>query len=123
MDQKRMLDLPARQFSREAMSRETMELYQRTGTNPLSSCLPLLLQMPIFIALYWTLMESVELRHAPFALWIHDLSAQDPYYILPILMGLGMGLGAGGLILLLFDRLDDRMNSFSEFQSLFPPEQ
>ncbi|MCX9457925.1 membrane protein insertase YidC, partial [Vibrio cholerae] len=75
---------------RQRMSQEMMELYKKEKVNPLGGCLPLLLQMPIFIALYWTLMESVELRHAPFMLWIHDLSAPDPYYILPILMGVSM---------------------------------
>ncbi|MGL5672611.1 MAG: membrane protein insertase YidC, partial [Plesiomonas shigelloides] len=75
---------------RQRMSQEMMELYKKEKVNPLGGCLPLLLQMPIFIALYWTLMESVELRHAPFMLWIHDLSAPDPFYILPILMGVSM---------------------------------
>ena len=72
---------------RQRMSQEMMELYKKEKVNPLGGCLPILLQMPIFIALYWSLMESVELRHTPFFGWIHDLSAQDPYYILPILMG------------------------------------
>ncbi len=75
---------------RQRMSQEMMELYKKEKVNPLGGCLPLILQMPIFIALYWTLMESVELRHAPFILWIHDLSAPDPYYILPLLMGVSM---------------------------------
>ncbi|MGL4602330.1 MAG: membrane protein insertase YidC [Plesiomonas sp.] len=75
---------------RQRMSQEMMELYKKEKVNPLGGCLPLILQMPIFIALYWTLMESVELRHAPFMLWIHDLSAPDPYYILPLLMGVSM---------------------------------
>ncbi len=75
---------------RQRMSQEMMELYKKEKVNPLGGCLPLILQMPIFIALYWALMESVELRHAPFFGWIHDLSAQDPYYILPILMGVSM---------------------------------
>ncbi len=77
---------------RQRMSQEMMELYRKEKVNPLGGCLPLLLQMPIFIALYWTLMESVELRHAPFILWIHDLSAPDPYYVLPLLMGASMFL-------------------------------
>lgn len=67
-----------------------MALYKAEKVNPLGGCFPLLIQMPIFLALYYMLMGSVELRHAPFALWIHDLSAQDPYYILPILMGVTM---------------------------------
>ncbi len=77
---------------RQRMSQEMMELYKREKVNPLGGCLPLILQMPIFIALYWALMESVELRHAPFVLWIHDLSAPDPYYVLPLLMGASMFL-------------------------------
>ncbi|EGU35812.1 putative inner membrane protein translocase component YidC [Vibrio ichthyoenteri ATCC 700023] len=75
---------------RQRMSQEMMELYKKEKVNPLGGCLPLILQMPIFIALYWALMESVELRHSPFFGWIHDLSAQDPYYILPLLMGASM---------------------------------
>ncbi|WP_282177676.1 membrane protein insertase YidC [Vibrio nereis] len=75
---------------RQRMSQEMMELYKKEKVNPLGGCLPLILQMPIFIALYWALMESVELRHSPFFGWIHDLSAQDPLYILPILMGASM---------------------------------
>ncbi|MGR2768813.1 membrane protein insertase YidC [Photobacterium ganghwense] len=75
---------------RQRMSQEMMELYKKEKVNPLGGCLPILLQMPIFIALYWALMESVELRHAPFFGWIHDLSAQDPYYVLPVLMGVTM---------------------------------
>lgn len=75
---------------RQRMSQEMMELYKKEKVNPLGGCLPILLQMPIFIALYWALMESVELRHSPFFGWINDLSAQDPYYILPLLMGASM---------------------------------
>ncbi|WP_443091225.1 membrane protein insertase YidC [Basfia succiniciproducens] len=77
---------------RQRMSQEMMKLYKEEKVNPLGGCLPLLIQMPIFIALYWTFMEAVELRHAPFFGWIQDLSAQDPYYILPILMGASMFL-------------------------------
>ncbi|QLB12366.1 protein translocase subunit yidC [Bisgaardia hudsonensis] len=77
---------------RQRMSQEMMKLYKEEKVNPLGGCLPILLQMPIFIALYWTFMEAVELRHAPFFGWIQDLSAQDPYYILPILMGASMFL-------------------------------
>ncbi|AGC03303.1 putative inner membrane protein [Candidatus Blochmanniella chromaiodes str. 640] len=69
---------------------KTIELYKLEKVNPLGGCLPLLIQMPIFLALYYMLSGSVELRHAEFAFWIHDLSAQDPYYILPILMGITM---------------------------------
>ena len=77
---------------RQRMSQEMMKLYKEEKVNPLGGCLPILLQMPIFIALYWTFMEAVELRHAPFFGWIQDLSAQDPYYIFPILMGISMFL-------------------------------
>lgn len=77
---------------RQRMSQEMMKLYKEEKVNPMGGCLPILLQMPIFIALYWTFMEAVELRHAPFFGWIHDLSAQDPYYILPVLMGASMFL-------------------------------
>ncbi|MCV9878929.1 membrane protein insertase YidC [Brenneria izbisi] len=75
---------------KQRMSQEMMALYKSEKVNPLGGCFPLLIQMPIFLALYYMLMGSVELRHAPFALWIHDLSAQDPYYILPLLMGVTM---------------------------------
>lgn len=75
---------------KQRMSQEMMALYKSEKVNPLGGCLPLIIQMPIFLALYYMLVSSVELRHAPFILWIHDLSAQDPYYILPILMGLTM---------------------------------
>jgi YidC/Oxa1 family membrane protein insertase len=75
---------------RQKMSQATMELYKKEKINPLGGCLPVLVQIPVFIALYWVLLESVQLRQAPFILWIHDLSAQDPYYILPIIMGLTM---------------------------------
>jgi YidC/Oxa1 family membrane protein insertase len=75
---------------RQKVSQAMMELYKKEKVNPLGGCFPILLQMPIFIALYWALMESVELRHAPFMLWIQDLSVQDPYYIMPILMGVSM---------------------------------
>ena len=75
---------------RQAMSQAMMALYKKEKINPLSGCLPILVQMPVFLSLYWVLMESVELRHAPFMLWINDLSAMDPYFVLPILMGLSM---------------------------------
>ncbi|VAW47959.1 Inner membrane protein translocase and chaperone YidC, long form [hydrothermal vent metagenome] len=67
-----------------------MKLYKEEKINPLGGCLPILIQMPVFIALYWVLLYSVEMRHAPFILWIQDLSATDPYYILPIIMGATM---------------------------------
>ncbi|GAB2787854.1 membrane protein insertase YidC [Halomonas shantousis] len=75
---------------RQKMSQEMMKFYQKEKINPLGGCLPIVIQMPVFIALYWMLMESVELRHAPFMLWIDDLSVQDPYFVLPIIMGLTM---------------------------------
>lgn len=75
---------------RQKISQGMMELYKQEKVNPLGGCFPILIQMPIFIALYWSLMESVELRHAPFMLWIQDLSVKDPYYILPLLMGVSM---------------------------------
>ena len=77
---------------RQRMSQEMMKLYKEEKVNPMGGCLPILIQMPIFIALYWTFMEAVELRHAPFFGWIHDLSAQDPYFIFPLLMGGSMFL-------------------------------
>ena len=67
-----------------------MSLYKKEQINPLGGCLPILVQIPVFIALYWVLLASVELRYAPFILWIDDLSAKDPFYVLPILMGLSM---------------------------------
>ncbi|MFN3074674.1 membrane protein insertase YidC [Acinetobacter sp. TY1] len=75
---------------RMRFSQEMMALYKREQVNPLAGCLPLLLQMPIFLALYWVLMESVELRHAPWMLWIQDLSAMDPWFVLPLIMGVTM---------------------------------
>jgi YidC/Oxa1 family membrane protein insertase len=77
---------------RQRMSQEMMALYKREKINPLGGCLPILVQMPVFISLYWVLFESVQLRHAPFVLWINDLSQMDPYFILPILMGASMFL-------------------------------
>jgi len=72
------------------MNQETMKLYRETGFNPFSSCLPMFLQMPIFFALFQVLNGSIELKGAPFILWISDLSQKDPYYILPILTGISM---------------------------------
>ena len=76
--------------NREKLGQEMMKLYKTEKINPLSGCLPILVQMPVFIALYWVLMESVELRQAPFFLWIEDLSIKDPLFILPLLMGASM---------------------------------
>ena len=70
------------------MNTAMMELYQKEKANPLAGCLPMLVQIPVFFALYWVLLESVELRQAPFVGWIHNLTAPDPYYVLPILNGL-----------------------------------
>ena len=72
---------------RMKMSQEMMGIYKEEKVNPMAGCLPILMQMPIFLALYWVLVESVELRHAPWILWIQDLSAMDPWFILPLLMG------------------------------------
>jgi YidC/Oxa1 family membrane protein insertase len=75
---------------RQAMSKAMMDMYKREKINPMGGCFPILVQMPVFIALYWVLLESVEMRYAPFILWIDNLSAKDPYFILPILMGVSM---------------------------------
>jgi len=75
---------------RMKMSQEMMAIYKEEKVNPMAGCLPILMQMPIFLALYWVLVESVELRHAPWILWIRDLSAMDPWFILPLLMGASM---------------------------------
>ena len=75
---------------KQKQSQAMMELYRKEKINPMGGCLPILVQMPVFIALYWVLMESVELRHAPFALWINDLSVMDPFYVLPLMMGASM---------------------------------
>jgi YidC/Oxa1 family membrane protein insertase len=89
--QPKMLELRDRYGDdRQKLSQETMELYRKEKVNPLGGCLPILIQMPVFLSLYWVLLESVELRHAPLALWIRDLSAMDPYFVLPLLMGASM---------------------------------
>ena len=75
---------------KQRLSKEMMDLYKKEKINPLGGCLPILVQMPVFLALYWVLLESVELRHAPFFLWITDLSVKDPYFVLPLLMGVSM---------------------------------
>ncbi len=77
---------------RQKMNAAMMELYKKEKINPLGGCLPILVQIPVFIALYWVLLESVELRQAPFIGWIQDLSARDPYFILPVLNGAVMWL-------------------------------
>jgi YidC/Oxa1 family membrane protein insertase len=75
---------------RQKLGVAMMELYRSEKVNPMAGCLPIILQMPFFIALYWVLVESVSLRQAPFILWIHDLAIPDPYFILPLLMGVSM---------------------------------
>ena len=75
---------------RQKMSGAMMELYKKEKINPLGGCLPILVQMPVFIALYWVILESVQLRHAPFMFWITDLSVKDAFFVLPILMGISM---------------------------------
>lgn len=75
---------------RQRLHQAMMELYKTEKINPLGGCLPVIVQMPVFIALYWVLLYSVEMRQAPFMAWIQDLSAPDPYYILPIIMGITM---------------------------------
>lgn len=77
---------------KQKMSSELMKIYKKEKVNPMAGCLPMLIQMPVFISLYWMLMESVELRHAPFLGYIQDLSVMDPYFILPVLMGITMFL-------------------------------
>jgi len=75
---------------RQKLNQAMMELYKTEKINPLGGCLPIVIQIPVFLALYWVLLDSVEMRQAPWILWIKDLSAQDPYYILPIIMGVSM---------------------------------
>jgi YidC/Oxa1 family membrane protein insertase len=72
---------------REKLGRAMMDLYKKEKINPLAGCLPMVIQIPFFISFYWVLLESVEMRQAPFMLWINDLSARDPYFVLPLLMG------------------------------------
>ena len=75
---------------RQKMNQAMMELYKTEKINPMGGCLPILVQIPVFIALYWALLESVDLRQAPFIFWIKDLSVMDPYFVLPVLMGISM---------------------------------
>jgi YidC/Oxa1 family membrane protein insertase len=89
--QPQMVDIRERYADdKQKQSQAMMDLYKKEKINPLGGCLPILVQMPVFIALYWVLMESVELRHAPFFGWIHDLSVMDPFFILPLIMGASM---------------------------------
>ncbi|MBN2654397.1 MAG: membrane protein insertase YidC, partial [Nitrospirae bacterium] len=76
----------------QRMQKELMELYKKHKVNPMGGCLPMLVQVPVFFALFKVLGVSIELRHAPFMLWVQDLSTKDPYYVLPILMGVTMFL-------------------------------
>ncbi len=75
---------------KQRLNQEMMQLYRHEKFNPLGGCLPLIVQLPVFLALYWVLLQSVELRHAPFMFWIHDLTSPDPYYVLPVLFGISM---------------------------------
>jgi YidC/Oxa1 family membrane protein insertase len=75
---------------REQLGRAMMELYKREKVNPLAGCMPIVIQIPVFLAFYWVLLESVEMRQAPFMLWIDDLSSRDPFFILPLIMGAAM---------------------------------
>jgi YidC/Oxa1 family membrane protein insertase len=75
---------------RQRLQQAMMELYKSEKINPLGGCMPIIVQIPVFIALYWVLLASVELRHAPFMLWIDDLAAPDPWFILPVLMAVTM---------------------------------
>ena len=75
---------------KEQLGKQMMELYKREKVNPLAGCLPILVQIPVFISFYWVLLESVEMRQAPFMLWVQDLSTKDPFFVLPVIMGLAM---------------------------------
>jgi YidC/Oxa1 family membrane protein insertase len=75
---------------RDKLGRAMMELYKREKINPVAGCLPIIIQIPVFLAFYWVLLESVEMRQAPFAFWIHDLSSRDPLFILPAIMAAAM---------------------------------
>ena len=75
---------------REQLAKKMMEIYKREKINPVAGCLPILVQIPVFLAFYWVLLESVEMRQAPWMLWIQDLSSKDPFFVLPILMGVAM---------------------------------
>ena len=75
---------------KQKMNQAMMDMYKKEKVNPLGGCLPIVVQIPVFIALYWVLVESVQLRQAPFMLWIKDMSIPDPYYVLPLIMGVTM---------------------------------
>ena len=88
--QDRYADLKVTDPARQKMNTEIMNLYRERGVNPASGCVPMLLTMPVLFAFYSLLSQSIELRGAPFGLWIHDLSLHDPYYVTPLLMGVSM---------------------------------
>ena len=89
--QPKMLEIRERYADdKQQQSKEIMSLYSKEGVNPLGGCLPIFIQMPVFLSLYWVLQESVELRQAPFIGYIHDLSSMDPYFIMPVIMGISM---------------------------------
>jgi len=89
--QPRLLQLRERYPDDKArLNQAMMEMYKQEKINPLGGCFPILIQIPVFISLYWMILESVEIRQAPFMLWIHDLSVKDPYYVLPALMLVSM---------------------------------
>ena len=111
---------------RERLNKAMMELYTKEGFNPLAGCWPLLVQFPVFIALYWVLLESVELRQASLGLWLNDLSAPDPFYVLPVLFGISMWLQQklGGQMATM-DPMQQRMMQFmpialAAFFTFFP---
>ena len=86
--QPRMKDLQERyKDNRDELGKQMMELYKKEKVNPVAGCLPMVVQIPVFFAFYQVLLESVEMRHAPFVLWIQDLTSRDPYFILPAVMG------------------------------------
>ena len=89
--QPRIKDLKERhKENKQKFNEEMMKLYKKEKVNPMGGCLPMLVQIPVFIALYWVLLESVELRQAPFMLWLQDLSSPDPYFILPAINAVAM---------------------------------
>jgi YidC/Oxa1 family membrane protein insertase len=89
--QPKMQQLKERHGSdKQKLNMAIMDLYRKEKVNPLGGCLPILVQIPVFIALYWVLIETVEMRQAPFVLWLNDLSSKDPYFILPLVMGVSM---------------------------------
>ena len=93
--QPRLLAIRERyQSDRPALNQAMMDLYKKEKINPLGGCLPIVVQIPIFMALYWVILESVELRQAPWILWIEDLSIKDPWFVLPVLMTISMWLQA-----------------------------